>query len=99
MTYTADSYANLVYSSVLSIYANVVGASSVDTQKQSSLLAITSMNCGTLGVAFWNNYVDNPLMKVQGDIFTITIEFRDEFGEPYSLSNNAVATLTFKASY
>jgi len=99
LTFTADSYANLVYSSVVSIYANIVGASSVDTQQDTRLLAITSMNCGTLGVAFWNNYVDNPLLKVAGDIYNIYIEFRDEFGEPYWLSNNAVATLTFKASY
>lgn len=99
LTFTADSYANLVYSSVLSIYADVVGASSVDTQRTSKLLAITSMNCGNLGVAFWNNYIDNPLMKVSGDIYTIYIEFRDEFGDPYYLSNNAVATMSFKASY
>lgn len=99
LTYTADSYANLVYSSVISIYANVVGASSLDTQKASSLLAITSMNCGNLGVAFWSNYVENPLVKVNGDLYTIQIEFRDEFGEPYPLSNNAVATLTFKVGY
>jgi hypothetical protein len=98
LTYSADSYANLVYSSVISIYADVVGASSVDTQKTSKLLAITSMNCGNLGVAFWSNYIENPLMKVAGDVYSIYIEFRDEFGEPYYLSNNAVATLTFKAS-
>lgn len=99
LTYTADSYCNLVYSSIVNIYANVVGASAVDTQRQSGLLAITSMNCGNLGVAFWDNYIDNPLMKVEGDIYTLVIEFRDEFDEPFMLSNNAVATLVFKATY
>jgi hypothetical protein len=99
LTFTADSYANLVYSSILNIYSNIAGGSSVDTQSASSLLAITSMNCGNLGVAFWDNYIENPLTKVNGDIYSITINFTDEYGEPYYLSNNAVATLVFKVSY
>lgn len=99
LTYTADSYANLVYSSIISIYADIVKASSVDTQGATRLLALTSMNCGNLGIAFWANYLENPLLKVQGDIYSVFIEFRDEFGEPFMLSNNAVATLTFKLNY
>jgi hypothetical protein len=99
LTYTADGYANLVYSSIISIYADIVKASSVDTQGTTKLLALTSMNCGNLGIAFWSNYIENPLLKVQGDIYSIYIEFRDEFGEPFVLTNNAVATLTFKLNY
>jgi hypothetical protein len=99
LTFTADSYANLVYSSIINIYANIVGASSVDTQSNASLLAITTMNCGNLGVAFWDNYIDNPLTKVNGDIYAVDINFTDEYGEPYYLSNNAVATLVFKVIY
>jgi hypothetical protein len=99
LTYTADGYANLNYSSIISIYADIVKASSVDTQGTTKLLALTSMNCGNLGIAFWSNYIENPLLKVQGDIYSIYIEFRDEFGEPFFLTNNAVATLTFKLNY
>lgn len=99
LTYTADSYANLVYSSIISIYADVVKASSVDTQGATRLLALTSMNCGNLGIAFWSNYIENPLLKVQGDIYSVFIEFRDEFNEPFVLPNSAVATLTFKLNY
>lgn len=99
LTYTAESYANLVYSSVISIYADIVKASSVDTQGTTRLLALTSMNCGNLGIAFWSNYLENPLLKVQGDIYAVYIEFRDEFNEPFVLPNSAVATLTFKLNY
>ena len=98
-TYTAEGYCNLVYSSIISIYTNIIGSATLDTQRNSNLLAITSMNCGNLGVAFWSNYVDNPLLQVNDDIYSIRIEFRDEFGEPYMLSNNAVATLSFKIKY
>lgn len=99
LTYTADGYANLVYSSIISIYADIVKASSVDTQGTTRLLALTSMNCGNLGISFWANYLENPLLKVQGDIYSIFIEFRDEFNEPFVLTNNGVATLTFKLNY
>jgi len=99
LTYTAEGYCNLVYSSIISIYTNIIGSSTLDTQRNSNLLAITSMNCGNLGIAFWSNYVDNPLLQVNDDIYSIRIEFRDEFGEPYMLSNNAVATLSFKIKY
>jgi hypothetical protein len=99
LTYTADTYANLVYSSIISIYADIVKASSVDTQGTTRLLALTSMNCGNLGIAFWSNYLENPLLKVQGDIYSVFIELRDEFGEPFMLPNSAVATLTFKLNY
>jgi len=99
LVYTAESYANLVYSSIISIYADIVKASSVDAQGATRLLALTSMNCGNLGIAFWSNYIENPLLKVQGDIYGIFIEFRDEFGEPFVLPNSAVATLTFKLNY
>jgi hypothetical protein len=97
--FTADAYCNLVYSSIVNIYADVVGASNVNTQRNASLLAITSMNCGNLGVAFWDSYIENPLLKCENELYSIFIDLRDEFDEPYFLSNNAVATLTFKAIY
>ena len=98
-TYTADAYCNMVYSSIVNIYANIVGSSNVNTQRNATLLAITSMNCGNLGVAFWDNYVDNPLLRCERELYSIFIEFRDEFDEPFFLSNNAIASLTFKVIY
>jgi hypothetical protein len=57
------------------------------------------MNCGNLGLSSWSNFIDNPLTKVKGDIYSVYIELRDEFGEPYFLTNNAVASLQFKIGY
>jgi len=98
-TYTADGYCNLVYSSIISTYCDVVGPSSIDTQRTSNLLAVNSMNCGNLGISFYAPYLDNPLTKVQNNIYSIFVEFRDEFGDPYYFTNNAVVTLTFKMTY
>lgn len=97
--YTADGYCNLVFSSVISVYSTIVLASSVDTQRTSNLLAVIPLNCGNLGVTFANNFIDNPLTKVNGDIYTIGVELRNEYSEPYYLTNNAVATFVFKMTY
>jgi hypothetical protein len=97
--YTADGFCNLVYSSIISIYTSIAGASTLDTQRDTNLLATISMNCSTLGVSFWNNFIDNPLTKVQGSIYSVYIELRDEYGDPYPLTNNALSTFIFKVGY
>lgn len=98
-TYTADGYCNLVYSSIISIYTSIVGTSTLDTQRDTNLLGLVSMNVGNLGVSAWASFIDNPLLRVHGSLYSIYIELRDEFGDPYYLTNNAVSTFTFKVGY
>jgi hypothetical protein len=98
-TYTADGYCNLVYSSIISIYATIVYGASTDSKRNTSLVACGSMNCGNLGVSFFNGYVNNPLLIEGNDIYDLSITLQDEYGEPYVLTNNAVASFTFKLSY
>lgn len=98
-SYTADGYCNLVYSSIISIYTTIIGTSSVDTQRNANLIAMIDMNCGNLGIAFGNNFIDTKLTKIQTDVYSIYIELRDENGEPYYLTNNATTTLLLKLTY
>lgn len=98
-TYTADGYANLVYTSIVSVYATVVGASTLNTQSSTNLLAIALMNAGNLGVGYHQNFLEDPLKVFHNDIYTIGIELRDEMDEPYILTNNAVCTFTMKLTY
>jgi len=97
--YTADGYCNLVFSSVIYIYSTLVLGSSVDTQRTSNLLAVMPIACGNLGITFASNFIDNPMTKVQGDLYTVGIELYNEYAEPYNLTNNAVGTFTFKLTY
>lgn len=97
--YTAEGYCNLVYSSIISIYTSVVAGSTLDTQQNTNLLAMGTMNCGNLGISFFSPFINNPLLVSGGDINTITIELKDEFGEPYVLTNNAVASFVLKITY
>jgi hypothetical protein len=89
----------LVYSSTLSVYASVVGGSTLDTQQNTNLLAMGTMNCGNLGISFFSPFISNPLLISGGDLYTITLELKDEFGEPYVLTNNAVASFVLKITY
>lgn len=98
-TYTADGYANLVYTSVVSIYSTIVCGSTVNTQRNTNLLGTVSMNAGNLGVAYYQNIIDDALKLFQNDIYTISIELRDEMDEPYYLTNNAVCSFTMKLTY
>lgn len=94
-TYTADGFCNLVYSSVLRIYCNLIFAGTIDN----NLLGIIPFNCGNLGIAFASNYIDNKITKIQDEIYEMNVRFEDEFGEPYVLTNNAVSTLLLKLTY
>jgi hypothetical protein len=98
-TFTANGYANLVYSSVVAIYGSVAGARTLDTQRNTSLLGMTSMNADNLGVSFYGNYIESELIANGEDLYSITIQLYDEFNEPFVLTNNAVVTLTFKMTY
>lgn len=96
---TAAGYANLVYTSIVSIYATVVGGSTLNSQRSTNLLATVSMNAGNLGIGYYQKFIDNELKVYDSDIYTINIELRDEMDEPYYLTNNAVVTLTMKLTY
>lgn len=98
-TFIAEAYCNLVYSSILNIYSQITTASSIDTQSTNNIISIIPINCGQLGITFTNNYLENPLTKINADIYQIRIELRDEIGEPYYISNNGIVTLMLKISY
>jgi hypothetical protein len=94
-TYTADGFCNLVYSSVLRIFCNLIFAGTLEN----NLLGIIPFNCGNLGIAFASNYIDNKITKIQDEIYEMNVRLEDEFGEPYVLTNNAVSTLLLKLTY
>lgn len=97
--YTADAFCNLVYSSTITVYTRILGGSTVDTVRNTNLLAIMPLNCGNLGVTFSTNFIDNPLTKVDNDIYSIEFEFRTDNDQPYWFSNNSVVTLQLKLTY
>lgn len=99
LTYTAENFANLVYSSVVSIYTSIIGASTTDTQRNTNLLSIVPMDCNNLGITFYEPKISAKLTKIIRDIYSIYFEFRREDGSPYYFSNNAIITLQLGLTY
>ena len=98
-SFTADGYASLVYTSVVAIYTTVVYGSTLDSQRNTNLIGLASMNAGNLGVSFFANFIDSALRVKGADIYNISIELRDEMNEPYPVTNNGICTFTLKLTY
>jgi len=98
-TFTANGYCDLVYSSIVNVYATIAGAKSLDTQRNTNLIGTMTASAGNLGIAFAASFIDTPLDQYEGDIYSITFSFTDEFGEPYPFTNNAVVSMTFRMRY
>jgi hypothetical protein len=97
--FTADGYANLVYSSIINLYANIVSGTTLDTQRNTNLISTASLNAGNLGVSYFANFLDTKLRVNNADIFSIGIELRDEMNELYPLTNNGICTITLGLTY
>jgi len=98
-TLTAAGYGNLVYSSVINVYASIAGAKTLDTQRNTNLIGTMTASAGNLGIAFSASFIDTPLNQYEGDIYSITFSFTDEFGDPYPFTNNAAVSMTFRIRY
>jgi hypothetical protein len=98
-TYTADGYANMNYTSIISIYSTIAAASTLDTQQNTNLLATVQMNCANLGVTFAEPTIENAVLIYGSQIDTISISLFDEFGDPYFITNNGVTTINLKHTY
>jgi hypothetical protein len=97
--FSANGYAVLVYSSIVNVYATIAGAKTLDTQRDTNLIGTMAVSAGNLGIAFAASFIDTPLDQYEGDIYNITFDFRDEYGEPYPFTNNAVVSMTFRMRY
>ena len=98
-TYTADGYANLNFSSIISLYTTIASASTMDTDRNTNLLATCPMNCVNLGVTFFEPTITNEIFIRGAQLDTISISMFDEFGNAYVVTNNGVVTITLRLTY
>jgi len=97
--FSANGYAVLVYSSIINVYATIAGAKTLDTQRNTNLIGTMTAAAGNLGIAYAAAFIDTPLDQYEADIYNITFDFTDEFGEPYPFTNNAAVSMTFRMRY
>jgi len=97
--YTAESYANLVYSSNIFLYCDIVGGSTQDTNTDERLLAVIPTNASTLGIIYGESKINCSLTKVSQQVSQITFTIRDDKGELIYFPKNAYINLELKISY
>jgi hypothetical protein len=97
--YTADSYANLVYTNTVSILADFTGGSTYDSISNTLLLACVPMNASNLGVTFYNATLNCPLTKISDQIYEIEIRMLTDTGAPYSIPNSCIVSLELALTY
>jgi hypothetical protein len=97
--YTADSYANLVYTNSVSLYADFTGGSTYDSINNTQLLACVPMNASNLGVTFYNTTLYCPLTKISDQIYEIEIRMLTDTGAPYNVPNSAIVSLELALTY
>ena len=79
-TYTAESYANLVYSQNVNIFCNLASSSSLSTENGGvpNFLMSVPLNTSSLGVSYWNNTQNYKLTKVPREIYSIEITLKTD---------------------
>jgi hypothetical protein len=97
--YTADSYANLVHTNTVSLYADFTGGSTYDSMANTQLLACIPMNASNLGVTFYNTTLYCPLTKISDQIYEIEIRMLTDVGAPYNIPNSAIVSLELALTY
>jgi hypothetical protein len=97
--YTADSYANLVYTNTVSLYADFTGGSTYDSIGNTQLLACVPMNASNLGVTFYNATLYCPLTKISDQIYEIEIRMLTDTGAPYVIPNSCIVSLELALTY
>lgn len=95
----AQSYPDLVYSSVCRIYTDVVLGSSEDSKSDGNLLAIVPVNTNNLGVAFYQSAYQNFYTKIPENIAEMNIRLVTDAGDPFYLPNSATVNLEIAVLY
>lgn len=96
---TANSYGDLVYTSVVKVYCDVTFGSTQDSLGQGGLLSIIPTNTATMGVGYYQSSFDRPLTKIPEILPEITISMFTDNGSPYCLPLSADVTIELAIEY
>ena len=96
---TANSYGDLVYTSVIKLYCDVTFGSTQDSTGQGGLLSIIPTNTATMGVGYYQSSFDRPLTKIPEILPEITISMTTDNGSPFYLPLSADVTIELAIEY
>ena len=101
---TANNYGDLVNTSCVRVYTDIVMGSTQDSNNKNlpdaeGLLSIVPVNATNTGVAFYQNNFNNELTKIPNIITEIGIRMVNDQGLPFALPNSATVLLELGVTY
>jgi len=97
--YTAETYANLVYTNCVNVFCSVIAGATTDSVRDTQLLCSVPMNAQNLGITFYNPVISNPLTKILGEIYEFQIQLYTDTGQPYPLPNSAITSMELALTF
>jgi hypothetical protein len=97
--FTAESWADLVYSQNVILLCNIIPGSSLGSGGQHNILSVVPINAPPLGVGNFTAPMVNWMTKVMKEIYEIEITMLDDNYQPYNVPNNAVVNVELGFSY
>jgi hypothetical protein len=95
-----DSFPDLLYTSNVYLYSNIVGNSGYGSVNRKNLLAVIPMNVPLGGVAQYDGHsAPAYATKVASEIYSVDIEMRDEANMPFYLPDSANVNLELSVLY
>ena len=95
----ADAFPNLVYTNTIRLYSNLAGSAGMTSDGSKNLLAVLPVNAPPLGVLQYESPHFAFLTKLPDTIYSITLEMRDDFNQPFYLPDNNVAAVELQFKY
>ena len=95
----ANSYANLVYTQDIYVYVDFILGGSLDSTGNGNLLSVVPLATSNLGVAFYNNVLNNPITQLPDTLSEIQVRLLTDTGDPFNLPNSAIVNLEIGFTY
>lgn len=96
----ADTYPNLVYTSNIYLYSNVVANSGFSSVNKKNLLAVVPVDVPPGGIIQYTGHSTPAYaLKTASEIYSVDIEMRDDANQPFYLPDSANVNLELSILY
>lgn len=96
----ADASPILLGSQNMSVYLSIVQGSGIDSTTRKNLIGTVPMEVQSLNInSYTLSSVEKPALSVSNEIYEITVEFLDDYGQPFYQPPNYNASLSFSVYY
>jgi hypothetical protein len=96
----ADSYPCLVFTQCIYLYTTTIGNAGLGNYGRKNLMAVVPVDVAPFGVVqFLGSYTGGEAHPLPNEIYSFTIEMRDDANQPYTLPDSANVNVELALSY